>query len=137
MTDGEPPVGSGVDEYTTVWWDAARSGRLIVQSCDDCGHVQHPPRASCNTCRSTSLSWSSHDGHGVVGAATRLTTTTYPAFKDRLPYWVAQIELAPDAHLLANVLDDTDIDEIPGGSSATVVFAERDGALFPFIRLEA
>ncbi len=47
ITPAEP------DEMTQTWWDATREGRLLVQSCEACGHRQHPPRAVCTACGST------------------------------------------------------------------------------------
>jgi len=132
-----PDPTSDFDDFAAAWWRAAWAGSLMLQTCDDCAFVQHPPRAVCRKCGSTALGWSEHEGGGTIGAATRVTTTTYPAFRDRVPFWVAQLALAPSAHLLANVIDAESVEEISCGSPARVVFAEREGALFPFIRLEA
>jgi uncharacterized OB-fold protein len=111
---------SSRDDLAAAWWRSLADGRLTVQTCAGCGTRQHPPRAACARCRRAGdLGWSACDGRGVVVSATRVHTTTYPAFTGRLPFWVVLVRLGPDAHLLANLLDDTE--SVPTGAAARVV----------------
>jgi uncharacterized protein len=48
-----PPL---VTEETRAYWEAAKSGRLLVQRCDACGAESFPPRPMCRVCRSRQVS---------------------------------------------------------------------------------
>ena len=38
------------NEWTKPFWDAAKRGALELQRCQQCGHFQHPPYATCVNC---------------------------------------------------------------------------------------
>ena len=91
------------DEVTTTWWDATREQRLLVQECG-CGHLQHPPRALCTACGSTTgLDHREVTGAGVVDSCT-VVERAMPGFDP--PYVVARVRLAEGLLLLANVESD-------------------------------
>ena len=60
---GIPPA---VTEETRAYWEAARSGRLLVQHCDACGAETFPPRSICRTCRSRRTSLVEVRGPGSI-----------------------------------------------------------------------
>ena len=43
---------------------AAAEGRFELQVCEDCNHVQYPPREACHHCLSPSLQWRAQSGEG-------------------------------------------------------------------------
>ncbi len=95
------------DEVTTTWWDATREQRLLVQECG-CGHLQHPPRALCTACGSTTdLGHREATGAGVVDSCT-VVERALPGFDP--PYVVARIRLVEGVLLLANVETDDPYD---------------------------
>ena len=52
----ESESGSGLPELThRTWSEALRSGRLLGQTCEDCGHVAGAPKAACARCGSRSV----------------------------------------------------------------------------------
>jgi len=90
------------DEMTQAWWDATREGRLLVQSCDACGHRQHPPRALCTGCGSTEhLTHVESSGNGTVDAVTVVERAPAEGFEP--PYAVARVRLGEDVMLLAAI----------------------------------
>ena len=36
------------------WWEACDGGKLLIQKCNECGVLRHPPRPMCGACQSTS-----------------------------------------------------------------------------------
>lgn len=90
------------DEVTQEWWDATRESRLLVQSCEACGHVQHPPRALCTGCGSTEhLTHVEASGEATVDAVTVVERA--PAEGLTPPYVVARVRLAEGVVLLTNI----------------------------------
>ena len=90
------------DEMTQTWWDATREGRLLVQSCESCGHRQHPPRAVCTACGSTEhLGQLESTGTGVVDACTVVERA--PPDGITPPYVVARVRLAEGVIMLTNI----------------------------------
>jgi uncharacterized OB-fold protein len=96
---------SAPDEVTAPWWDATREHRLILQCCA-CGTVQHPPRALCTGCGSTSeLGWREVSGRATVDSLT--TVMRAPAAGFEPPYVVARVRLAEGPVLLTNIAGST------------------------------
>jgi uncharacterized protein len=92
------------DDVTTGWWDATREHRLVVQSCVDCGHRQHPPRALCTRCGTTQgLELRAVSGRGTVDSWTVVHRAPRPDVA--LPYTVVRIRL-DEGPILLSVLDD-------------------------------
>ena len=82
------------DEDTLVFWEGCRRRRLLIQQCDDCHAFRFPPAPLCSRCCSSASTWREDPGHGEI-----LTFCVYhselagPAWRDRLPYVVAVVEL--------------------------------------------
>lgn len=94
------------DEVTAQWWDATRQHRYTVQTCDGCGHVQHPPKAVCVHCGSmSSLRFTPASGSGVVDTFTVVHRAPRPDLAT--PYTIARIRLAEGPIVLTR-LDGTD-----------------------------
>lgn len=92
------------DEVTAPWWEATREHRLVVQTCEDCGARQHPPRALCTACgRTDRLAWTEESGAGTVDACT-VVERAMPGFEP--PYVVARITTASGVLMLSNVVSE-------------------------------
>jgi uncharacterized OB-fold protein len=94
-----PPV----DAVTQGWWDATREPRLVVQRCQDCGHLQHYPRALCMQCGSLELDWQDVAGFGVVDSFS-VVHRGLPGYD--APYVVARVRLDEGPILLTNLIGD-------------------------------
>jgi uncharacterized OB-fold protein len=91
------------DAITAPWWDATRERRLVLQRCEACRAVQHPPRAVCLTCGGGTLGWQEAAGTGTVDSFTEVARQ----IRDDLPapYLVARIRLDEGVVLLSNLVD--------------------------------
>ncbi|MEV0585409.1 Zn-ribbon domain-containing OB-fold protein [Nonomuraea sp. NPDC050310] len=88
----------------TPWWAAAGEGRLLLQRCRACGHLQHYPRALCTACGGTDLGWQESAGRGVVDSFTVVHRAPSPGH--RPPYVVARVRLDEGPILLTNLVGD-------------------------------
>ena len=103
MTDPVLPIP---DDITTPWWEATRESRLLLQSCRQCNHVQHYPRAVCTACGGGELEWIESAGVGVVDSFTVVHRAPSPAFQ--APYVIARVRLVEGPTLLTRIVGATD-----------------------------
>ena len=102
MTPSERADVAPPDEDTAAWWDATREHRLIVQTCEVCGHVQHPPRALCVSCgRTDALVQVDASGSATVDTFTVVHRAPRPDVAT--PYVVARVRLDEGPVLLTNL----------------------------------
>ena len=87
------------------YWDGAAHDQLLIQRCERCAHIFHPPLPVCPSCHSTELSWQPASGRGKVFSYTVVHLAAHPAFADRVPYVAALIELEEGPRMVADVLD--------------------------------
>lgn len=104
MTEAQRPLPRP-SEATEGYWRAASEGRLVVQGCKACGHLQFYPRNLCLQCQSDALDWTAVSGFGRIYTFTVNHRAPNAFFKARLPYVVAVVELDEGPRLMANILD--------------------------------
>jgi uncharacterized OB-fold protein len=130
------------NEWTKPFWDAARRGSLELQRCQNCGHFQHPPYATCTQCVSTNLQFEPvrHKGEGGAGtiyAYTIMYHTGDKRFASAVPYASIIVELddAPGALMAGNLLD-AEYTEAKVGRRVEVIFEKlNDDIILPQFRL--
>ena len=86
------------------YWDALRQGRLTFQRCR-CGHAWLPPRAECPECLAAEWDWTQASGQGRVISWVIYHHAYHEAFKERLPYNVALVELDEGPRLITNIVN--------------------------------
>lgn len=97
------PVGEP-DNVTREWWDATRHNALLIQRCDDCGHLQLYPRSLCTSCASQRLGYVQAAGTGTVYSYTVVHRAPHPAFEP--PYVVALVRLDEGPVVMCNLWAD-------------------------------
>jgi len=102
---GPVPRPAGVSTPATApYWAAAAEGRLQIQECRQCGHVQHYPRTLCSTCWSEDLQLVDAAGTGTVFTYTVVRQPGHPAWRGQVPYVLALIELDEGPRVMSNVV---------------------------------
>ena len=88
---------------TQFFWDGCKDGRLLIQRCDGCGTLRHPPRPMCPQCHS--LDWTAIEasGRGTVYSFVMPRHPAMPFLDD--DYIVALIELEEGTRLVSNLVD--------------------------------
>ena len=125
-------VVPGMTELTRPYWDAAREGRLVVQECDSCRQLVHPPLSRCPHCHSVGLGWRAVSGNGTVYTYTVVRHPTHYAFAGKIPYVLAIVELAEGPRLVT-ALTGVPPAEVRVGLPVRAVFREvADGVTLPY-----
>jgi uncharacterized OB-fold protein len=131
----EPEVWMGEpEEPSKPFFEGARDGRLMLQTCDDCGSWHYPVRARCGECGGTRLSWSPASGRGTVYSHGRLRRVYHPRHEGRLPLILAVIDLDEGVRINSNLVD-VEPEAVRAGLAVEVSF-ERfpDGGVIPVFR---
>jgi uncharacterized OB-fold protein len=92
-----------VTELTRPYWDALANGKLMFQRCE-CGHAFLPARHECPSCWSDALTWQQASGRGTLVSWVVYHIAYNEAFKNRLPYNVAVVELEEGPRLITNMV---------------------------------
>ena len=122
-----PPINPG----TQPFWDACAQGRLLLQRCGDCGHLQFYPRLLCAACGSRALGWAKAGGRGTVRTFTIIRRAVSAAFEPDAPYVVALVELEEGPTLMSNIVG-CDPASVAIGQSVRITFEMRaDGVAVP------
>jgi uncharacterized OB-fold protein len=121
-----------IDPLNKPFWDAARQGRLVVQTCDACHDVRFPPSPRCPKCLSSAQSWKQASGMGTLESWVDFHRAYWDGFKDDLPYRVCLVRLAEGPLLVSNLVGDSAAAKL--GAAVRVVFdrVSEDTALPKF-----
>ncbi|MHB8511801.1 MAG: Zn-ribbon domain-containing OB-fold protein [Actinomycetota bacterium] len=113
------------DESSQPFWDAASKHELVLQTCDACGVVRHPPRPMCPSCNSFEWSFKPASGRGTIWSWVIAHPPVLPAFADKAPYNVVVVELDEGVRMIGNLLD-ANATSIEPGMRVHVTFEDID-----------
>ncbi len=86
------------------YWDALDSGYLAFQRCR-CGNAWLPARRECPQClQDGAIQWERASGRGKIVSWVVYHTAYHDAFKNRLPYVVAIVQLTEGPRLISNFI---------------------------------
>ena len=121
------------DDLTRPFWEAANDGRLVIQVCNACNHLQHPPGRVCRVCGSASLGWKEMSGRGTIYNYGVVHDCPVRLLQEDQPFNVAVVMLAEDPGIqMYSHLPGTPVDEVPVGAEVEVMFeATANGQMVP------
>ena len=122
-----------VDWETRAYWEGCARGELVLQRCQDCGSVQHRPRALCVSCLSSEIEHFVASGRGTVHTYTITHQNQLPPFRDACPYVLAYVDLQEGPRLLTNIVGCAP-DEVRIGMPVSVEFIETGEFAVPRFR---
>lgn len=122
-----------VTPETAPYWDGARSGKLLLQRCLECGALRFYPRRACPSCWSERVEWTEASGRGRVHTFSVIHRPPAPAFATRVPYVVALVDLEEGPRMMANIVGDDALD-VAIDEAVTVTFEPRGGVVLPQFR---
>jgi uncharacterized OB-fold protein len=105
MPQPSKPPALEVDTINEAYWAALAEGRLVFQRCE-CGQRFMPPRASCPACLGSRWTWQTAEGLGRLKSWVVYHVAFHEAFRERLPYNVAIVELDEGPRMITNILAD-------------------------------
>ena len=89
------------DADTAAFWRGLRGGKLLLQHCVDCGHVQYYQQATCRACGHENLVYRPASGRGKVYSFSVVHRAPGPAFKADVPYAVLLVELEEGPRMIS------------------------------------
>jgi len=114
------------------FWEGAKNGELLIQQCDACHTLWHPPRPMCAKCHSLKLSPAKMSGRGRVYSWC-MPIHPFP-FGFQTPPLVALIDLEEGPRIVSNVVG-VDPREMTNGIEVMVEFEPaQNGAAVPVFR---
>jgi len=93
------------DADTQAYWDGLHTGRLLLQHCLDCGHIQFYQQAICRHCLGERLEHRPASGLGTVHTFSVVHRAPGPAFKGETPYAVLLVELDEGPRMISSLVD--------------------------------
>ena len=126
--------GVAPDELTKPFWDAANEERLVIQNCQTCNRLQHPPAPTCGQCRSAdTLEWKEMSGRGTIYNYGVVYDCPVRWLQQDQPFNVAVIMLDEDPAIqMFSHLPGTPVDQVPVGARVEVIFeATANGQKVP------
>ena len=102
LTDMNSPPSPG-----DVHEQALLEGRMLYQACL-CGHRWLPPRHECPLCLGPQWTWKQAGGRGHLVSWVVYRVAYHEAFKNRIPYNVAIVELAEGFRIISNIIGHPD-----------------------------
>lgn len=87
---------------TEFYFQAARQGALLIQRCEVCGYLQHPPWPSCQNCHADRLQPTRMSGRGELYSFTVVHAPVVEPF--RAPYLVALVALDEGPRVVAGLI---------------------------------
>jgi uncharacterized OB-fold protein len=94
-----------LDTLNDTFRAALAEGRLLFQACA-CGQRWLPARVTCSACLSSNWKWETAQGGGRLKSWVVYHVAFHEAFRDRLPYNVAIVQLDEGPSLITNILAD-------------------------------
>ena len=93
-----------VDADSKPFWEGCREHKLRFQQCTACGLVRWPPGILCPKCHSLDTRWIESNGKGTIYTFSVYHQAFHPAFKEKLPYVVAVVELEEGPMIFSNIV---------------------------------
>jgi hypothetical protein len=100
--------GPTITPLTAPFWEAAFEGRLIIQSCEECGKAVFYPRPICPHCWSDRLVWREASGRGRIKSFSIVSKPGHPGWLPAAPYVVGLVELEEGPTMLSFILAPAD-----------------------------
>jgi uncharacterized OB-fold protein len=107
------------------YWEKCRGHELWLRRCNDCQKAYFYPRDICPHCFSRNVTWVRASGRGTVFTYAIVHRPPTPAFRDKVPYVVAIVELEEGPKIPTNLVGiDPDPAKIRVGMPVVVDFED-------------
>lgn len=91
-------------DITQAYREGLASGRLMFQRCNHCANAWMPVRSECPRCLSPEYSWVAASGNAKLVSWVVYHRAFNEAFKTRVPYTVAVVELNEGPRMISNIV---------------------------------
>ncbi|MBF6619889.1 MAG: OB-fold domain-containing protein [Patulibacter sp.] len=122
------------DVDTEPFWAAAAERRLVCRYDEDGARFYHYPRERAPGTLSDRTSWREVSGRGVVYSYTVVHQAASRAFRDRVPYVLALIDLDEGPRMMATV--DAPADAVTIGTRVRVAWRTEEDVTLPIFAVD-
>ena len=118
------------------YWEKAQAHELWLRRCAPCERAYFYPRDFCPRCGSRDVSWVRASGRGTLHTFAIVHRAPVPAFRERVPFIVAMVDLEEGVRLPTNLIGiEPDPAHITVGMAVEVAFADvTDEISLPMFR---
>ena len=134
MARGDQPLPRFPEPDTQAFWEATKDHELRYQTCDECDGIVFYPRRHCTHCLGKKLSWKTSKGEGTLYTYSVVRQTYHPAFRERVPYVIAWVDLDEGFRILTHVTGIDDPAEVSVGQRVVVEWQDYDEVSLPLFR---
>ena len=93
-----------IPDIRQPYLDGLKAGKLMFQRCKACGNAWLPARSECPKCLSPDCEWVAASGDAMLVSWVVYHRAFNEAFKTRVPYTVAVVQLNEGARMISNVV---------------------------------
>lgn len=86
------------------YWEKAQARELWLRRCNDCDRAYFYPRDFCPVCGGRDVEWMRASGKGTLRAFAVVHRAPTPAFRDRVPFVAAMVDLEEGACVPTNLV---------------------------------
>ena len=118
------------------YWEKAQAHELWLRRCIDCAKAYFYPRDICPGCGGRNVEWTQASGKGTLHTFAIVHRAPVPAFRDRVPFVVALVDLEEGPRIPTNLTGvDPAPDNITVGMHVEVAFEDvTEGITLPMFR---
>lgn len=112
------------------YWEKTKAHELWIMRCNDCEQSYFYPRPICPNCFSRNTEWQQSSGKGIVHAFAIVHRGPTPAFRERVPYVTAIVELDEGPRIPTNLVEvEMEPTAIKVGMPVEVVFEDASDTI--------
>ena len=128
-----PPLPQPESDF---YWEKCKAHELWLRHCKACDNTYFYPRDICPGCFSRDTDWVQSSGRGTLHAFAIVHRGPVPAFRERVPYVTALVELEGGVRIPTNIVQvEADPANIKIGMALEVVFEDlNDDISLPMFR---
>ena len=118
------------EELTGPFYKALNEGKLVVQSCNTCNKLQHPPAPVCKVegCNSSDLTYREVSGRGTIYNYGVVYDCPIRVLQEDQPFNVAVVTIEEDEEIqFYSDIPGTPFDDVPVGGAVQEVFEATAG----------
>jgi uncharacterized OB-fold protein len=114
-------------DLTAPYWAAARRGVVLLQRCDECALVWHPPAPICLRCRTTAWSWLPATGVATLHSWTCVVHSVHDQVRTAVPYLVGLVRLEEGPLFVCGIVGPVDDSQLADAAPVRIVLATSAG----------
>lgn len=130
MTNAPARPLPAVNRDNMPFWTGGEQGDLLIQACDACGYLIHPPTGFCPKCESRQTILKPVSGKASIESFTVVHKQWVPGLE--VPYVIAMVQLAEqdDVRLITNIVD-CPVEDVRIGMPVGVKFEQAEDLWVP------